>query len=210
MERLGTPLPGPTMSPPFDLAAFFAAAPVPPRVLAGAAGLLLLCVGGRLYRLAVILPGLLLGLGGGLLLANLISGTTPVIVGLAILGGVGGGLLAHFLERFAVVGAGVIAGLAGADIAWPLVSATPPAWYLWPLAALVGGALMPLIWKAALVPLTAGIGAYVLVDVAGYPRTPVTVGALAAVGLIIQVVIARRAPAKAEKKGKDKGNRASR
>ena len=46
-----------------ELQAWFAHAPAVPRVLAGVAGLLLLLAGGRVYRLAVLLPGLVLGLG---------------------------------------------------------------------------------------------------------------------------------------------------
>jgi hypothetical protein len=180
---------------PSDLSNLFAQAPVPPRVLAGIAGGLLLFAGGRVYKLAVVLPGLLLGLGAGVLGGSALGLAVPVVAVLAIVGGLFGALLCHFVERFAIGVAGVLAGLGAANAAWPLLSTHPAPWYLWPIAALVGLGLFPFIWRLALVPLTALIGAVVVLDAAGAPPNPLYIGGLALLGIVAQLAMGARGKA---------------
>ncbi|MDP2309302.1 MAG: hypothetical protein Q8P18_24990 [Pseudomonadota bacterium] len=175
-----------------DLPSIYAAGPLAPRVIAGVAGLLLLLAGRRLYRAAIVLPGLLLGLGAGIVAGGLLGAVPMVVAGLAIAGGVIGALLAAYAERLAVVIAGVLAGLGALQVGWPLAASGAPSWWAWPLAAIVGAAVFPFVWRAALVPLTAWIGAVVLVDVAGLPPSPLAVGGLALFGVIVQLASGRK------------------
>jgi hypothetical protein len=173
-----------------DLPSLTGGSPVVLRFLTGAAGAVLLLAGARLYRVAVVLPGLLLGLGAGIAIANVLALAPMVAAGVAVVAGLAGAVAAHLVERFAVVVAGVIGGLGAAQVAWPLVASAPP-WWMWPLAAAAGGLVFPLIWKVALVPLTAWIGAVVLIDAAGLPPSPLYVGGLAVVGVIVQASLGR-------------------
>ncbi|MDP2314743.1 MAG: hypothetical protein Q8P41_17700 [Pseudomonadota bacterium] len=185
-----------------DLPSIYAAGPLAPRIVAGAAGLVLLLAGSRLYWIAVVLPGLLLGLGGGVLIAHLLGLAPMVTVGVAVVGGLVGALVARAVERLAIAIAGVIAGLGAAQLGWPLAAATAPPWWIWPLAAVAGAVLFPFVWRAALVPLTAFIGAVVLVDVAGVVADPLVVGGLTAVGIVVQLALGR-GPQKKERDEKE-------
>jgi uncharacterized membrane protein len=174
-----------------DLPSLTAGSPVALRLLTGAAGAVLLVAGARLYRVAVVLPGFLLGVGLGAGVAQLLTLDPMVGAGVALVAGLIGAVAAHLVERFAVVIAGVIGGLGAAQVVDPLVAAGGPPWWVWPVAAVTGGLVFPLIWKAALLPLTAWIGAVVLIDAAGLPPSPLYVGGLAVVGLIVQASVGR-------------------
>lgn len=175
-----------------DLPSIYASGPLPPRIVAGAAGLVLLLAGSRVYRIAVVLPGLLLGLGAGVVIAGALALPPMVTVAVAAVGGLVGAVLAGTIERFAVVVAGVLAGLGAAQVGWPLAASGAPPWWLWPVAALVGAALFPFLWRAALVPLTAWIGAVVVVDVAGVQPHPLVIAGVMLVGVVAQVAVGRK------------------
>ncbi len=180
-----------------DLPSIYAAGPLAPRVIAGVAGLLLLLAGRRLYRLAIVLPGLVLGLTAGIVLGGALDLPQMVTGLLALACGAVGALLAGFVERTALVLAGVLAGLGAIQAGWPAtallstsVPAVPP-WWAWPAGAVVGALLFPMLWRVAIVALTAWIGAVVLVDVAGFAADPLVVGGLAVFGMIVQTVSGR-------------------
>lgn len=185
-----------------DLPSIYAAGPLPPRVIAGLAGALLLLFGRRLYRIAIVLSGLLFGLGAGIVMGGLLSLAPMVVAGLAVAGGLVGGLVAWHAERLAVAITGVLAALWAVQVGWPIVSTAlsavgAPPWWAWPAASVVGGLAFPFVWRAALVPLTAWIGAVVLIDVAGVSVDPLVVGGLTMIGVVVQVTTGRqRAPAK--------------
>ncbi len=184
-----------------DTHALFTTGPVPARLVAGLAGVVLLLAGTRAWRAAVALPGLLLGLGVALLVGTALALEPGPLAVLAAVLGLGGTLAALLVERLAVRVAGVLAGLGAAQVGWPLIaSALSPGpgapghapWWIWPAAALVGGLLAPLAWRVALAPITAWIGAVVLVDATGAPPHPLLVAGLAAVGTLVQWASGRK------------------
>jgi hypothetical protein len=191
-----------------DLPSIYAAGPLAPRVIAGVAGLLLLLAGRRLYRIAIVLPGLVLGLTAGLVLGGALDLPDNVVAVVAVVCGAVGALLAGYVERIALVLAGVLAGLGAIQAGWPLAAAAAasvptsmpavPPWWAWPAGAVVGALLFPLLWRVAIVALTAWIGAVVLVDVAGFPADPLVVGGLAVFGMLVQTVSGRPAQKKEE------------
>lgn len=164
----------------------FSLGPAPARLVAGIGGLVLLVAGSRVYRLAVVLPGLLVGLAAGVLAGGALSLAPGAVAILAAVGALAGGLAAHLVERFAIVIAGVLGGLGGAHVAWPLLAGGAAPWWLWPAAAMAGAVVFPVLWKVALVPLTAWLGAVVLVDAIGVPVHPLVVPGVAIVGMFVQ------------------------
>jgi hypothetical protein len=173
-----------------------------PRWITGLTGGLLLLAGGRLYRLAVVAPGVLGGVALALMLPQDLG---PIVIALAaVLLAAVGALLCHFLERVAihVVGAVALAGLA--RVAWPPLLHEPAPWW----GLLLGGALgllfFPRIFKALIKAITALLGALVLawsfgalegsVSCWGVTVQPwMIVAVLFAVGLIVQMVTGRKA-----------------
>jgi hypothetical protein len=179
-----------------------------PRWITGLTGGLLLLAGGRLYRLAVVAPGVLGGVALALMLPQDLG---PIVIALAaVLLAAVGALICNFLERVAVhvVGAVALAGLA--SVAWPPLLHEPAPWW----GLLAGGALgilfFPRVFKALVKVLTALLGALVLAWSFGVLEDSVSrwgltvqpwmiVAALFAVGLIAQVVTGRRGKAEKEK-----------
>lgn len=170
-----------------DPTTIFALGPVPARLFAGAAGLVLLFAGSRAYRAAVVLPGLLLGAGAALAVGSALGLAPGPLAGVAIGAGLVGALVAHLLERLAVRIAGVVGALGAVPVLWPLATSGAAPWWVWPVAAVLGGLLAPFVWSAALVPVTAFIGAVVTLDAAGVALHPLVVGGVALVGVVAQV-----------------------
>jgi hypothetical protein len=174
-------------------------------IVAFTAGLLLL-FGGRLYRLAIIAPGLLGGVALALLLPQDLG---PIVIALAaVLLAAVGAVLCHFLERVAVhvVGAAALAGLA--EVAWPPLLGGPAPWWGLLCAGALGVLFFPKVFRALIKVVTAVLGALAMawaigcwdrpLAVAGLSVEPwMVVAALAAAGLAFQLVAGR-------KKGKEK------
>lgn len=132
------------------------------RVTGLIAGTVLLLFGARVYRVLVVGPGII----AGLVLAGEVIGflhlagwsAAAVAVGLAL----GGALLFAAVERWtlAIVGAALVLGLLGQG--WSFLQGGSPPWWAWPVAAVVGGLVVPRLYRFLLRPLTALAGALTL------------------------------------------------
>lgn len=154
------------------------------RGASGLAGLLLLVAGGRLYRLAVITPGVV----AGFMLASALPGSVDAVVRVVatVVLGVLGGLLFHLGERLAVhaVGAILLAWLTW--VAWSQVAPGAVPWW-GPAAGALGGLLLfPRLFKIMVRWVTALLGALVIAWAVGHPRNAWVVGALFLVGVVVQ------------------------
>lgn len=154
-----------------------------PRAIIGVAGLLLLLAGSRVWRVAVVAPGIIGGAAGGGWIGARLALPPAWIAGLSAVGALLGALLAALVERAAMVVAGILGGI-GAVAAAERLIALP--WWAWPLGALVGALTFPAVWRGALVPLTAWIGAVALGHTFGHAE-PWVVLPLMAVGVFAQV-----------------------
>jgi hypothetical protein len=163
------------------------------RIGVGIVAAVLLLQGARFYRVAVIAPGLLGGLAGGLALSrslDLARDATLVISGVLA---VAGAVICHLGERLAVVVAGMLGGVAAIVAIEPLVAGGLPWWA--PVAgATVGGVLGPFLHRAALPLLTAAVGAPAVAWAAQWPLTPVVIGGLLVAGVVVQLVTGGRRP----------------
>jgi len=201
------PLPPPPL--PADLEPWRAWFESAPRGIVGLTAGALLLFGGRLYRFAVIAPGLL----GGVALALLLPADLgPIVIALAaVLLAAVGAMLCHFLERAAVhvVGAAVLAGLA--EVAWPPLLGGPAPWWGLLCAGALGVLVFPKVFRALIKVLTSLLGALAMawalgcwdrpLAVAGVAVEPwMVVAALAVAGLAFQLVAGRKG------KGKEKGD----
>jgi hypothetical protein len=156
------------------------------RVATAVVAAVLLLQGARFYRLAVVAPGILLGLAGGAALCGALElGHQPTLAICGVLAVVGG-VVCHLGERLAVVIAGVLAGLALVVACRPLVASGLPWWA--PVAgAGLGGVLGPVLHRAALPFLTSAIATPPVVWAMEWPLSPVALGGVFAVGVIVQL-----------------------
>lgn len=170
------------------------AIPLGLRGLSGILGGLLMIAGARLYPLAIMAPGLLLGLGLGLALPETIDPSIRAIAAVAVAGF--GALVCRFVERAAVAafGAVVTGGLVHA--AWPLVMGDATPWWGAAAGAVVGLLLFPRAFKALLIPLTALLGAIALGFALGVQDNLLAIGGMAAAGTIGQLLLSRRSKKK--------------
>ncbi len=149
-------------------------------------GVGLMLVGARLYRVAVMAPGLALGVLAAVYLPmdlelRLVAGV--IVGGLAALG-------CHMVEQGAVraFGALLCAGLTWVGL--PLVLADPPVWAP-AVGAAVGLLLFVKAFKALLIPLTSLGGALLVALALGYEQQLLLVGAGTAAGTLVQVLLRR-------------------
>lgn len=162
-------------------------ATMPERVAVGLLAVVLLCAGARVYRVAVILPGVLLGLLAGAVLAPVLPlppGTGwMVVAGAAVVGGVA----AWAVERAVVLAAGAMVGLVAGVLAMPLFLAFTP-WWAPVVGAIVGALLGPWMYRKALVVVTSALGALALSWAAGWVPGPWNAGVACAVGVLVQTL----------------------
>jgi hypothetical protein len=107
---------------------------------------------------------------------------TVIVAGVA---GLAGAILVKMIEKAALRVVGLVAGVAALQVGAPLLGAHP-AWWGWLVAAGVGALLMPLLWRVALAPITAAIGATVVADASGHAGNPWIIGGIAVVGTLVQ------------------------
>ena len=157
-----------------------------PVVLLAIVGGFLLVAGARLYRLAVVSPGLV---GGVLMGAQIMQGADPrmrlaAALALALLGAV----LMVIVERVAisVTGAFLLAGITHA--AAPLVLNAAPPTYVPVVAAVVGLFLFPALFRSLLFVLTPLGGALCLAWALGQPQHLVLICGLWAAGCVTQLI----------------------
>ena len=132
------------------------------RVIAVVAGLILLVVGGKIYRFGVALPGFLVGAGLGVWLAHqLIDSWQVAIVGL-IVGGLIGAWLSLVLHDLAVFVIGSIATVYILQGLWSILDNNPPSIFLLIILGIVGGVVLLATSKHWTILLSSIIGATML------------------------------------------------
>ena len=155
-----------------------------PVFVMGVVGGALLVAGSRLYRLALIAPGLAAGLLLGL---EITTGASPEIrlVAALCLGIVGAGVLL-LVERLAIAlgGAFLVGGLANAIT--PLVLPGQDAWYVPVAGAVLGLMIFPKMFRSMLFLFTALGGALCIAWATGHPQDLPLIGGLWLVGTVIQ------------------------
>ncbi|MCB9742805.1 MAG: hypothetical protein H6740_09405 [Alphaproteobacteria bacterium] len=161
-----------------------------PRGVAAAGGALLLLAGARLYPLAIMAPGLAIGVTVGVVLPLPLEATARAILAV-VLGGVGA-FLFRSVERMAISGIGAIVTGGLAVSTWPLVMGQPAPWWAAGAGALVGLLLFPRLFRFALKPITALAGAIILAWAGGMQGHLVLILGLAAVGFLVQLGQGRR------------------
>ncbi len=168
-------------------------------------GILLLGFGGKLYRAAVLLPGILAGVYAGVWLHGALHlGLTGGLLAIGLLA-LGGAIVCHLVESIALPTAGAVLFAGAAWWAWPFLAGAPPFWA--PLVgAAVGAICFRYMFDRLLKPATAVAGAFTLAWATGQLGEPAVVGGLAVVGTIVQVVLDRGSgnPAPAVKAGRKK------
>ena len=164
--------------------------PLGVRGLAGVLGGVLCVAGSRLYPLAIVAPGLLLGAAVGLGLPPELAVGARIGIGLVV--ALAGVLLSRFVERVAVslFGAAVLGSLVYALA--PLALGAPAPWWGPVLGALLGLLLFRSLFKALLAPLTAWLGAMVVAWSLGRPDQILIVLGLPALGTLVQLAVGRK------------------
>jgi hypothetical protein len=165
------------------------------RGVAGAAGLLLLGFGGRLYRVALLLGAFAAGAAGSLLLLGAARDAAQLPVEpvhsliAALVGGVVLAAIAAAVHRLALLALGALAGLV---LASSLASLLSVAWWVPLAAAAVGAVAFLLLEKALLRVVTALVGAWVLAWALGRPDAAWLVVPAWLVGAVFQTWSVRR------------------
>jgi hypothetical protein len=155
-----------------------------PVFVMGVVGGALLVAGSRLYRLALVAPGIAAGLLLGL---EITAGASPeirMVAGLS-LGVIGAGVLL-LVERLAIAlgGAFLLGGLANAVT--PLVLPGQDAWYVPIAGAVVGLLIFPKLFRSLLFLFTALGGALCIAWAIGRPQDLPVIGGLWLAGTVIQ------------------------
>ncbi len=173
-------------------------------------GIVLLGWGERLYGVLVVAPGVLAGVYVAAWAQPLFHFDTTTLLVVTVALAAAGALACHFVAAIAVrmAGAGLFAALAW--FATPLAQPGPVAWWVPVVAAALGALVFPALYKIALRPLTALVGAWSIAWAVKHPGNPYVILGLAAAGTAIQFALARSskgepvAPAKKVKKEKKK------
>ena len=171
---------------PRALAVMLADAPLVSRWIAGALGAVIMVAGGKVYRLAVVTPGFVLGtmLGESVTL----TGDPTVATAMIVIAGLGGALLFHFLERIAIAVIGALVGAHATGAVWPLFAGTAPWWGVL-AGSIVGSLAFPKFFRMLLLPITAIIGAVILASCFGHGQNILVIGGLALIGAIFQSTV---------------------
>ncbi len=171
---------------PRALVAMLSEAPLASRWIAGALGAVIMVAGGKLYRVAVVTPGFVLGTMIGKALS--IPGDPLVATVAIVVAGLGGALLFHFLERVAVAVLGAMVGANLAGFAWPIFAGPAPWWGILG-ASLLMSVFFPKIFRMLLLPITALLGATILAACFGQGSEILVIAGLALIGAIFQSTV---------------------
>lgn len=155
-----------------------------PTLLVGIVGGVLLVAGARLYRLAIVTPGLAAGMLLGL---ELSAGAAPeirLVIGLCL--GICGAGVMLLAERVAISlgGALLMGGLANALA--PVLLPGQDAWYLPAAGSVIGLFLFPRLFRSLLFVLTPLGGALCVSWAMGRPQDLPLVGGLWLAGTVVQ------------------------
>ena len=175
--------------------------------LALVAGLCLLGWGEQVYRLAILAPGMLVGLWLGrevAVLAHLPNTYVAVLsVGLGFLGA----LVCRMLEAWAVRALGALSGVGVSAAVYWMVTDTMSPWWLPVLGGIVGALVFPrfVVWLLRVV--SAFAGGLLVASASGQPGNIFIVGGLTGAGIVFQTWFSTAGGAKAKKPKKDKKDR---
>jgi hypothetical protein len=171
-----------------------------PTWITGLSGGLLLIAGGRLYKLAVVAPGVIAGVAGALWIGETAGLAGSVVAVAAVVLAVAGAVLCRLLERLAVAAIGVIALAGVTQLAWPLAmdgQAAP--WWGVLLGGAVGLLLFPGIFRSLIRWITALLGALMVAWSLGYHENVWVVGGLFVAGCVVQAASGKKGKGKKEK-----------
>ncbi len=168
------------------------ATPIEVRAAAGVMALLLMLAGARLYRVAVVLPGILAGVVAASAMPATMDYETRLILGILV--SLVGGLILFFLEKVGVVLLGGVLAAWLTGVAWPLVAHMEAPWWALAVGGLGGMIAFPAIFRSAIRWITSALGALLGAWALGYPTNALVILALAAVGVMFQYLTTRRDP----------------
>ncbi|NOY25524.1 MAG: hypothetical protein GXP62_06585 [Oligoflexia bacterium] len=161
-----------------------------PSVWVGTLGILLLLAGRRIYKLAIIAPGIAAGVMVGM---NLSQGESDgmrvaIIAALAIVAG----FVLYSAERLAIAAVGAFVAVGMVDAIAPQFSSDPTPWPLELAAGVVGLLLFPSLYQRLLVVLTPAVGALCLAWALGRSQDLLLIVGLTLGGVILQLVMGRK------------------
>jgi hypothetical protein len=153
------------------------------------AGLVLLIIGWKIYRLVVTFPGFLVGAVLGAWLGHRLSGELHwAILGL-VLGGLIGAWLARVVHDIAVFGVGAMGGLYVLYNLWGFFAEGSPMPLVGGLSAILGGLTLLVLSRHWMVFLSSLIGATMVIW--GVQGSPFVIPILFLFGIIVQYWISR-------------------
>lgn len=158
------------------------------RLLAGILGVLLLVAGARLYRMAVMAPGFLLGVFAAAWALDEYGRRVDELMRMGILVAVGavGAFVSSRIEQLAVRLCGSLLVAATTHAVLPLVWPKAP-WFAAPAAGFMGLLLFPALYKRLLPLITAAVGAIAIAWAADRPTQLLLICGLTVVGAAIQL-----------------------
>lgn len=158
------------------------------RLLAGAAGVLLLVAGARLYRVAVMAPGFLLGVFATAWALDEYGRRVDELVrmGLLVAAGAVGAFVSSRVEQLAVRLCGSLLVAATTHAVLPLVWPKAP-WFAAPAAGFLGLLLFPALYRRLLPLITAAVGAIALAWAASRETNLLLISGLTVLGAAVQL-----------------------
>jgi len=158
------------------------------RLVVGVLGLVLLLAGARLYRLAIVAPGFLLGVFLAMWGLDEYARKIDDLVRLGVMVGAGavGAFVSWRVEQLAVRIGGSILVAATTHALLPLLWPRAP-WFAAPAAGFVGLLLFPSLYRRLLPLITAAIGAIALAWAANRPQDLLMMAGLTVLGAAIQL-----------------------
>ena len=172
------------------------------RLVAGVIGVVLVLAGARLYRLAIIAPGFLLGLFLASWGFENLSEYLPRVDKLVRLGamvgaGAIGALLSWRIEQLAVRLGGSLLVAATTHALLPMIWHHPPK-YAAPAAGFIGLLLFPALYRRMLPLLTSAIGAIAVAWAADEPTNVLMIAGLTILGSAVQLASGSKGSQKRE------------
>jgi hypothetical protein len=160
-----------------------------PRGAMALIGLVILLAGARVYPFVIMAPGFALGVA---LVLSLPIPLEPTTLGLAaVIVGAAGAALCRSVERFAIWGIGAVITGTAALWLWPLFRPGEAPWTVSLIGGVLGLLLFPALFRWALKPVTATLGAMLITWSLGWQERPLIFAGLLAVGLVSQLGVFR-------------------
>jgi hypothetical protein len=160
-----------------------------PRGVIALFGAVILLAGARIYPFVIMAPGFALGVA---LVLSLPIPMEPTTLGLAaVIAGAAGAALCRSVERFAIWGIGAVITGTAALWVWPLVRPGEAPLTVSLVGGVLGLLLFPALFRWALKPITAALGAMLITWSLGWQHRPLLFAGLLAVGLVAQLGLSR-------------------